>query len=109
MKTRYKASIVVAISAVIYLLFHGGITNICMSIIDDGEICYPFWLFDTSIHITTNNWDTGDGTGAWTGTGEIYQPTIYDNIRDNSGFIFWHMILPTFAILMIYQRDRNRK
>ena len=109
MKTRYKASIIVAASAVIYILFHGGITNSCMTITNNGEICYMFWLFDTSINITTTNWDTGEGTGAWFGTGEIHQPTTYDSLKNNSGFIFWHMILPTFAILMIYQRDRNKK
>ena len=110
MRTRYKASIIVAISAVIYILFHGAITNSCMVVTDNGKICYRFWLSDTSIHITTsNNWDTGDGVGSWSGTGDIYQPTTYDNIRDNSDFIFWHIILPTFAILMIYQRDRSRK
>ena len=109
MKTRYKASIIVATSAVIYILFHGAITNSCMTIADNMEICHLFWLSDTGIHITNNGWDAGDGIGAWSGTGDIYQPTIYDNIRDNSGFIFWHMILPTFAILMIYQRDRSGK
>ena len=109
MKTRYKTSIIVATSAVIYILFHGAITNSCMAIVDNGEMCHMFWLSDTGIHITSNDWDTGDGIGAWSGTGDIYQPTPYDNIRDNSGFIFWHMILPTFAILMIYQRDRSRK
>ena len=109
MKTRYKASIIVATSAVIYILFHGAITNSCMTIADNMEICHLFWLSDTGIHITSNDWDTGDGTGAWSGTGDIYQPSTYDNIRDNTGFIFWHMILPTFAILMIYQRDRSRK
>ena len=110
MKTRYKASVIIATSAIIYILFHGTITNSCMAITDNGEICRMFWLSDTGIHITTSNWDTGDGTGAWSsGTGDLYQPTTYDSIRDNSGFIFWHMILPTFAILMIYQRDRGRK
>ena len=109
MKTRYKAFIIVATSAVIYILFHGAITNSCMAIVDNEEICHMFWLSDTSIHITTSNWDTGDGTGAWSGTGDIYQPTTYDNIRDNGGFIFWHIILPTFAILIIYQRDGSRK
>ena len=109
MKTRYKAFIIVATSAVTYILFHGAITNSCMAVSDNWEICHMFWLSDTGIHITSNDWDTGDGTGAWSGTGEIYQPTAFDNIRDNSGFIFWHMILPTFAILMIYQRDRSRK
>ena len=109
MKTRYKASIIVAASAVIYILFHGAITNSCMAIADSWEICHMFWLSDTGIHIASNDWDTGDGIGAWSGTGDIYQPTAFDNIRDNSGFIFWHMILPTFAILVIYQRDRSRK
>ena len=109
MKTRYKVSIIVATSAIIYILFHGGITNPCMTITNNGETCYMFWLFDTRINITTHNWDTGEGTGAWSGTGEIYEPTVYDSIKNNSGFIFWHMILPTFAILMIYQTDRDRK
>ena len=109
MKTRYKASIIVATSAIVYILFHGGITNSCMMLFDDGESCFTYWIFDTSVHITTNNWDTGDVTGAWTGTGELYQPTIYDGIRDNTGFIFWHMVLPTFVILLIYQKDRLTK
>ena len=71
------------------------------------EVCYMFSLFDTSAHITTNNWDTIDGTNAGS-TGEIYRPTTYGHLKDNSGFIFWHTVLPTFVILLTYQRDTKR-
>lgn len=82
-----------------------------MSITNDGETCFAFWLFDTSIHITNNNWDTGDRIGAWSGTadGMVEEFSAYEDLKMNSGFIFWHMILPTFAILLIYQRDKMRK
>ncbi|BDQ31445.1 hypothetical protein [Nitrosopumilus zosterae] len=109
MKTRYKVSIIIATSTIIYILFHGGITHPCMLLYDDGPNCFMFWFQDTSIHITTSDWDTGNGIGSWSGTGEIYHPTVYDNLKDNSGFIFWHMILPVFVVLLIYQRDRIRK
>ena len=110
MKTRYKASIVIATSAVVYILFHGGITNPCMALIDDVPNCFMFWLFDTSIHITNHNWDAGDGIGSWSGTAEgMEESFFYDDLKNNSGFIFWHMILPTFAILLMCQRDRMKK
>lgn len=110
MKTRYKILLIIAASVLIYILFHSVLLHLCNVIIDDIEhVCFVFWLSDTSIHISNHNWDTGNGIGAWLGTGEIYQPTLYDDLKDNSGFIFWHMILPAFAILLIYQRDNLKK
>jgi len=66
---------------------------------------------DTSIHISNYNGYTGNGIGEWSGTAEgmVEQSIIYDDLKNNSGFIFWHMILPTFAILLIYQRDKSKK
>ena len=110
MKTRYKILLVIATSAIIYILFHGVLSNTCMALIDDGRICYMFWLFDTSIHITNHNWDTGNGIGSWSGTAEgMGEPILYDDLKMNSGFIFWHMLLPAFVILFIYQRDKLKK
>jgi len=111
MKTRYKALLIIASSAIIYILFHGLLLNLCNALIDDvGHACFAFWLQDTSIHISNHNWDTGDGIGSWSGTVEgMEEPNIYEDLRMNIGFIFWHMILPTFAILLIYQRDRPKK
>ncbi|WP_420545526.1 hypothetical protein [Nitrosopumilus sp.] len=112
MKTRYKISLIIASSAIIYILFHSVLLNLCNVVIDDVEhVCFVFWLQDTSIHISNHNWDTGDGIGSWSGTAEgMEQGSIfYDDLKNNSGFIFWHMILPTFAILLIYQRDRSKK
>lgn len=69
-----------------------------------------FWNVDTSIHITSDIWDSNNGIGEWSGTTEdMEESTAHTDLKNNSGFIFWHMILPTFTILMIYQRDRNRK
>jgi hypothetical protein len=110
MKTRYKILLVIATSAIIYILFHGVLSNTCMALIDDGRICYMFWLFDTSIHITNHNWDTGNGIGSWSGTAKgMGESILYDDLKMNSGFIFWHMLLPTFVILLMYQRDRLKK
>ncbi len=72
MKTRYKTSLIIATSAVLYILFHGGITNPCMTLYNDGPNCFMFWFQDTSIHISNHNWDSGDGISSWSGTGEIY-------------------------------------
>ncbi|MBI1663531.1 MAG: hypothetical protein IS860_08605 [Nitrosopumilus sp.] len=111
MRTVYKILLVIATSAMLYLIMHSTyLFNVCEFIVNSPDNwCMVFWNMDTGIHITTNNWNAGDGIGAWTGTGELYQPTIYDNIRDNTGFIFWHMVLPTFVILLIYQKDRLKK
>ena len=35
------------VEGVDYILFHGAITNSCMVIVDNGEICHMFWLSDT--------------------------------------------------------------
>lgn len=110
MKTRYKISLIITTSATIYILFHGGITNPCMTLYNDGPSCYMFWFFDTSIHISNNNWDSGNGIGSWSGTAESMEESIfYDELKDNSGFIFWHMILPAFVILLVFQRDRLKR
>ena len=111
MKTRYKISIIIATSAIIYILFHSVLLNLCNAIIDDVEhVCFAFWIQDTSIHISNHNWNTGNGIGSWSGTAEgMEEPIIYDDLKNNSGFIFWHMILPTFVILLIYQRDVLKK
>ena len=110
MKTRYKILLVIATSAIIYILFHSVLLNLCMTLIDDGKICYMFWLYDTSIFITNYNWDTENGIGSWSGTVEgMEEPIIYEDLKMNSGFIFWHMVLPTFVILLIYQRDKSEK
>lgn len=111
MKTRYKISLIIASSVIIYILFHGALLNLCNAIIDDVEhVCFVFWLQDTSIHISNHNWDAGNGIGAWSGTAEgMEESTIYYDLKNNSGFIFWHMILPTFVILLICQRDRSKK
>lgn len=110
MKTRYKISLIIASSVIIYILFHGGITNPCMILLDDGNVCFMFWLQDTSIHSTVNSEGMGNGIGSWSGTAEgMEESIIYYDLKNNSGFIFWHMILPTFVILLIYQRDRSKK
>lgn len=108
MKTRYKILLVIVTSAIIYILFHGGMTNTCMIFVDDGRICYVFWIQDTSIHISNHSWNTENGIGSWSGTAEgmTEESILYDDLKNNSGFIFWHMILPTFVILLMYQRDR---
>jgi len=111
MRTRYKISTIIATSAIIYILFHSVLLNLCNTIIDDVEhVCFVFWIQDTSIHISNPAWDIGNGVGAWSGTAEGMEESIaYDDLKNNSGFIFWHMILPTFAILLICQRDRSKK
>ena len=112
MKTRYKISLIIASSAIIYILFHSVLLNLCNALIDDVEhVCFVFWIQDTSIHISNHNWDAGNGIGSWSGTAEgMEQESIfYDDLKNNSGFIFWHMVLPTFAILLICQRDRSKK
>ena len=110
MKTRYQISLVIATSAVVYILFHSVLLNLCMALIDDGQACHMLWIYDTSIHITNYNWDDSNGIGSWSGTAEgMEEPIIYDVLKMNSGFIFWHMILPTFAILLIHQKDKSKK
>ena len=111
MKTRYKISLVIATSAIIYILFHSVLINICNYMINDVEhFCFIFWIQDTSIHISNNIVNTEHGIAEWSGTAEgMEEAVFYDNLKDNSGFIFWHMILPTFVILLIYQRDRLKK
>ena len=53
----------------------------------------------------------GNGIGSWSGTakGIAEESIFYDDLKNNSGFIFWHMILPTFVILLMYQRDMLKK
>lgn len=112
MKTRYKILLVIATSAVIYILFHSVLLNLCNVIIDDIEhVCFMFWIQDTSIHIPNHSWNTGNGIGSWSGTAEgmTEESILYEDLKNNSGFIFWHMILPTFVILLIYQSDRLKK
>ena len=111
MKTRYKISLIIATSAIIYILFHSVLLHLCNAIIDDVEyVCFVFWLQDTSIHISNHDWNMENGIGSWSGTAEgMEEPIIYDDLKNNSGFIFWHMILPTFAILLVYQRDMSKK
>lgn len=110
MKTRYKILLIIATSGIIYILFHSVLLHLCNFVIDDVDhFCFNFWIMDTSIHITNHNLNTESGVGTWSGTGEIYQPNLFETLKKNSGFIFWHMILPTFAILLIYQRDRLKK
>lgn len=111
MKTRYKVLLIIATSAIIYILFHGALLNLCNALIDDVKhVCFVFWLQDTSIHISNHGWNTENGIGSWSGTAEGMEESIaYEDLKNNSGFIFWHMILPTFAILFIHQRDRSKK
>ena len=109
MKTRYKILLVITTSAITYILFHNVLFNICMVVIDDVEICKVLWLFDTSIRISNYDWNVGDGIGSWSGTAEgMETPSVYESLRMNSGFIFWHMVLPVLVILLICQRDRPK-
>ncbi|MCV0366348.1 MAG: hypothetical protein K5798_03655 [Nitrosopumilus sp.] len=113
MKIRYKILLVIATSVVLYLIMHSTyLFNVCEFIVNSSDNgCMVFWNADTSIHITKNVWDVGSGIGSWTGTADsmVEGFTLYDDLKNNSGFIFWHMILPAFAILLICQRDRSEK
>lgn len=110
MKTIFKILLVIATSAIVYILFHSVLLNFCMSLVNDGQTCHILWIYDTSIHIINHNWDTGNGIGSWSGTAEgMEEPILYDDLKMNSGFIFWHMILPTFVILLIYQKDKLKR
>lgn len=108
MKIKYKILLIILTSIIVYILFHSVLLNLCMTLINDGKICNILWLYDTSIHITNHNWDAENGISNWSGTAEgvEQESIIYDDLKMNSGFIFWHVILPTFTILLIYQRDR---
>ncbi|QMU53445.1 MAG: hypothetical protein GKS07_07995 [Nitrosopumilus sp.] len=65
MKVRYKAFLIIAASATIYILFHGVLFNFCNFIINDVEhVCFALWIQDTSIHISSPIWDTGNGIGS---------------------------------------------
>lgn len=112
MKTRYKILLVIATSVVLYLIMHSTyLFNVCEFIVNSSDNwCMVFWNADTSIHITNDVWDSNDGIGEWSGTAEgMEEPIIPINLKDSSGFIFWHMVLPLFAIFLIHQRDRSKK
>ena len=112
MKTRYQILLVIATSAMIYLIMHSTyLFNVCEFIVNSsGNWCMVFWNADTSIHITNNVWDSNNGIGEWSGTAEGMEESIIPvDLINNTSFIFWHMILPMFTILLIYQRDRLKK
>ncbi|WP_371504271.1 hypothetical protein [Nitrosopumilus adriaticus] len=112
MKTRYKISLVIAISVALYFAMHSTyLFNVCEFIVNSSDNwCMVFWSVDTSIHITSNVWNSDNGIGQWSGTADgMEEPAIPINLNDNSGFIFWHVIVPAFAILLIYQKDKSKK
>lgn len=110
MKTRYKILLVIATSIVTYLLFHSILFNLCMHAVDEWEICQAFWLFDTSIHLSNYDWSGEDGIGSWSGTADgVENPSVYDGLMMNSGFIFWHMVLPALAIWLICRKDMPKR
>lgn len=109
MKTRYKILLIIAISAIAYIFNHTVMYGICDYIInDDNIICFKL-IMDTSIHITVQNEIVANENHVWPGLYDAEEGIFYETLKNNSGFIFWHMILPTFAILLIYQRDRLKK
>lgn len=96
--------IIIGLSIGIYILLHIIFPNSCLELFPESNNCYLFFLFDTSVHIVNpmegNSWFGG-----------AYHPDnnyfySYQNIKSNSGFIFWHVILPLFAIILVYQRDK---
>lgn len=112
MKTRYKILSILATSVILYLIMHSTyLFNVCEFIVNSSDNgCMIFWNVDTSIHITNNVWNSNNGIGEWSGTAEgMEKSSTLVDLKNNSGFIFWHIILPTFAILLIYQRDRSKK
>ena len=112
MKTRYKISLVIAISVTLYFVMHSTyLFNVCEFIVNSSDNwCMVFWNVDTSIHITSTVWDSNNGIGEWSGTADgMERSTIPINLKDNSGFLFWHVIVPAFTILVIYQRDKSKK
>ncbi len=115
MKTKYKILLVVVIFITIFFFIRLPLPYICDAVTENFHSDCKIILYihnATAIHVTSSHvWGTGDGIGTWTGTAEgIYHETPVDYVRsfhDNSGVIFYFIIIPSVIILAIMYRGRK--
>ena len=107
MKTRYKILIVIAITAFVFVGLRPGLIHLCNAVSDECEIYYDFFAF-TSIHLQTSHvWDTGHGIEAREVIPEGAEQGYEFRVEDNVNFFIFFVIIPSLAIIAIWQRDKK--
>jgi hypothetical protein len=111
MTPKIQILIVIIVTATVYFIIHPNLLTICHELSSDISQCALFSeLFNlTAIHIQSGTiWNTGNGIGSWTGTVDGLEENTGFLIKENLGFIFFFIIIPSLVILGILLNGKRK-
>lgn len=86
---------------------------VCFAITDDNlEACKPFFiLFSETSPVISNShvWDTGNGIGSWSGTGDLEISPFPFMPERNGNAILIYIVIPLIIIFIISYKDKKNK